>query len=63
MEADGGEEMRRLSNDQKHLPYIAGRTNGSEYEVLTGNSQSLINDSSPFNNLDLENCILPDKMW
>lgn len=38
------------------VPYIAGGTNGSEYEILTGNSQSLINDSSPFNNLDLENC-------
>ena len=35
------------------VPVVGGGTNDSEYELLTGNSISLLNTYSPFNNLSL----------
>ena len=37
------------------VAYIGGGTNASEYELLTGNSVSLLNTSTPFNDLSMEN--------
>ena len=37
------------------VPFIGGGTNASEYELLTGNSLSLLSTSTPFNDLNLEN--------
>ena len=36
------------------VPYVGGGTNASEYELLTGNSVSLLNTSTPFNDLNME---------
>ena len=33
------------------VPFVGGGTNASEYELLTGNSLSLLNTSTPFNDL------------
>ena len=33
------------------VPYVGGGTNASEYELLTGNSMSLLNTSTPFNDM------------
>lgn len=37
------------------VPFAGGGTNSSEYELLTGNSVSLLSTSTPFNDLNLEN--------
>ena len=37
------------------VPQAGGGTNASEYELLTGNTLSLLNTGTPFNDLDLEN--------
>lgn len=37
------------------VPFAGGGTNSSEYELLTGNSLSLLSTSTPFNDLNLEN--------
>lgn len=38
-------------------PVTGGCTNASEYELLTGNSVTLLNTSTPFNDLSLENSL------
>ncbi|MBR2528246.1 MAG: LTA synthase family protein [Blautia sp.] len=37
------------------VPYTAGGTNASEYELLTSNAMPLLNTSTPFNDLSLKN--------
>ena len=37
------------------VPFVGGGTNSSEYELLTSNSLSILNTSTPFNDLNLEN--------
>lgn len=37
------------------VPMVGGGTNDSEYELLTSNSISLLNNYSPFSNLDFKN--------
>lgn len=36
------------------VAYVGGGTNASEYELLTGNSVSLLNTSTPFNDFNME---------
>lgn len=38
------------------VPMIGGGTNASEYELLTSNSMMLLNTTTPFIELNLENC-------
>lgn len=38
------------------VPIVGGGTNASEYELLTGNSLSILSTSNPFNDLNLDNC-------
>ena len=38
------------------VPYIAGGTNASEYELLTGNVISLLSTSTPFNDMNFKTC-------
>ena len=39
------------------VPMIGGGTNASEYELLTSNSMMLLNTTTPFIELNLENCM------
>ncbi len=36
------------------VPFVGGGTNASEYELLTSNSMTLLNTSTPFNDLDFK---------
>lgn len=37
------------------VPIVGGGTNASEYELLTGNAVTLLNTTTPFNDIDLNN--------
>ncbi len=53
------ENYRNLEGFKGHaaVPVVGGGTNDSEYELLTGNSISLLNTYSPFNNLNFTNYV------